>query len=366
MLENGKISRFQLWLLLINFLIGSAIIFIPSAVISIAKQDAWVAMLLLIVIGSLFIILVSTLSKLHFGKTIVGINKEVLGKKLGLIVSFSYVWFYILLSSILLREIGDIMKVITLNDTPLLVINVLMSVLVFYAIYYGLEVYARSNEIFSLVAFIGFLLTMILITPIMEIDRLKPMLDVGANSIIKGMLTTIGFTFGEMAVFFMVIPFVNNTKHLTKILVGSGIIAGLSLFLLVIASILVLDVLEAGSSIFAPITLARLIRVGDFLTRVEIIFYFAFFSTLYIKMCLTFYASVLAFSEIFKLSFYRPVIIPMLIITISLSLILSDSIVEFIDFTSNAWLPLTFIFSFLIPAILLILTLIKKKKKTSR
>ncbi|MGD9677608.1 MAG: endospore germination permease [Vulcanibacillus sp.] len=365
MLENGKISRFQLWLLLINFLIGSAIIFIPSSIISTSKQDAWLSMLLLIFIGSFFIVLVSTLSKLHFGKTIVAINTEVFGKIIGLVVNIFYVWFFILLSAILLREIADIMKVITLNDTPLLVINVLVSILVFYAAFYGLEVYARANEIFSLVAFIGFLLTILLVTPIMEIERLKPIFDEGFKTIIKGMIPAIGFTYGEMAVFFMVIPFVNNKKHLTKILLSSGLIAGLSLLLIVVTSILVLDVPESGASIFAPITLARLIRVGDFLSRVEIIFYFTFFSTLYIKLCLTFYAGVLAVSEVFKLSFYRPVIIPMLIIVISLSLLITDSIIEFLDFSSNSWLPFTLISSFVIPIILLILTLIKKKKTSS-
>ncbi len=366
MLENGKINRYQLFLLLINFLLGSALIHIPSKVIGIAKQDVWISMLLLIVIGSLFIVLTSTLSKLYFGKTIIGINKEILGKKLGLIINLLYIMYFITLASILLREITDIIKVITLNETPIVVICIQVAVLVFFATYYGLEVIARSNEIYSILAFIGFFFTVLLLVPIMELDRLQPIIGNGFKPIVKGVFPLLGFTYGEMAIFFMIIPYVNNKKHLTKILIGSGVVASLTLLLLILSSILVLDINEAESSIFAPISIARLINIGDFFSRVEVVFNFTYFATVFIKLCLCFYAGVLAFSEVSKLSFYRPVIIPLLIIVISLSELLFSNIVEFLDFTSNSWLPYTLVFTFGIPIILLILTFVKKKKKPSR
>ncbi|MFZ5646678.1 MAG: GerAB/ArcD/ProY family transporter [Bacillota bacterium] len=49
--EEGKISGSQELLLMLNFLLASAFIIIPSAVVNGTKQDGWMAVILATVTG---------------------------------------------------------------------------------------------------------------------------------------------------------------------------------------------------------------------------------------------------------------------------------------------------------------------------
>lgn len=360
--ENGVINRYQLWLLITNFQIGSALLFIPGKIVGEAKQDGWISLLLATAIGTLFMILTVTLIHRHDRQTIVEISYSLLGKPIGFLIGMMYAWFYLHLAAILLREMGDMVKSTILNITPLFVIILMIAILVFWATYHGLEVIARSTELFFPIGLIGFLLSNLLVIPLMKSENILPVMAEGVTPIIKGAFPVIGFTFAEMSIFFMVIPFVNNHKKLLKLTISSGIVAGLSLTVMVVTTILVLGVNAAGVSIFAPLTVVRLIDLGDFLTRVETIMSITYFFTIIVKMSLSFYAGVLATAQTFHLSDYRAILTPLIIIVVSLSIIISESIIEFLDYASHAWTPYALIFSLVIPLLLLSISYIKGKK----
>ncbi len=102
-------------------------------------------------------------------------------------------------------------------------------------------------------AFIGFWLTFFLVIPRMEWNNLLPVFSIGIKPILKGSLIIQGLTYAEMAVFLMIMPFLNQRKHLTKIMVSGGIVAGFSLLVIFLSSILVLGAHVAGISIFPPL-----------------------------------------------------------------------------------------------------------------
>lgn len=362
MIENGIINRYQLWLLITNFQIGSALLFIPGKITEEVKQDGWISLLLATAVGTLFIILTVTLIHRHDNQTIVEISQSILGKPIGFLVGIMYAWFYLHLAAILLREMGDMVKSTILNITPLFAIILMIAILVFLATYHGLEVIARSTELFSPFAFTGFLLSIFLVIPLMKLENLLPVMAEGVRPIIIGALPILGFTFAEMSIFFMIIPFINNHKNLLRLTLSSGIVAGLSLTVMVVTTILVLGVYAAELSIFAPLNVVRLIDLGDFLTRVETIISLTYFFTIIVKMSLSFYAGVLAAAQTFHLPDYRTIITPLIIIVVSLSLIISESIIEFLDYASHAWTPYVLVFSLIIPLLLLGISYIKGKK----
>jgi len=362
MVEKRIINRFQLWLLIVNFQIGSALIFTPSKAVGEAKQDGWISLIAVILIGSLFILLTVTLSNRHQYQSIVDISKTLFGKSIGFIVGIMYAWFYIHLAAILLREMGDMMKGTTLPETPLLVLIAMYAFIIYLATFYGVETIARLTELFAPYAFIGLWLTILLVIPLMKLERVQPILSEGLKPILKGAFPVVGFTFAEMAIFFMILPFVNNRKNLVKIVISGGIAASFTLLVMVLASIMVLGVRATGFSIFAPINVARLINVGDFLTRVEILINMSYVITIFIKVTVTFYAGVIATAQVFNLSSYRSITLPLVIIIISLSLVLSEGIVEFLDYTSTAWTPYAMFFSLVLPLFLLIISLIRGKQ----
>jgi len=360
MFANSLINKFQFCLLVINFTIGSALLLIPPAVVGQSKQDAWISMLLAIVIGTIIIFILSTLAIKHPGKTIVQISETLLGKYAGKFVGLLYAWFYLHLSALVIRNLTDFLKVFMI-DTPIEVFNIMLGILIFFAIKYGLEVIARSNEIYSIMAFGGIFFTLIFVIPLMDIENIKPILAEGLKPVISGSLPAIGFPYAELVVFLMILPSVNNKQNIRRVFILGGVLGGLVLFFSIIGSLLVLGEAVTSISVYPTYNMARLINIGDFLTRVEAFISLSFFIIVFVKIVVTFYASILAVTQVFNLADYRPLTVPYIIIALALSVLLNENIVEVIDFASTTWMPYAMVFGFSFPLFLLLLTYIKNR-----
>lgn len=364
MFANGAINKFQFCLLVINFTIGSALLLIPSAVVTHSKHDAWISMILAMLVGSIIIFILGTLASKYPDKTIIQITETLLGKYVGKFVGLLYAWFYLHLAALVIRNLTDFLKVFMI-DTPIEVFNIMIGILMFFAIKYGLEVIARSNEIYTIMAFIGVFFTFLLVIPLMDIDNIKPILAHGIKPVLSGSLPAIGFPYAELVVFLMIIPAVNNKRHLKKIFILGGILGGIVLFFSIIGSILVLGEAATSISVYPTYNMARLINVGDFLTRVEAFISLSFFIIVFVKIIIAFYASILAVTQVFNMEDFRPLTIPYIIISLTLSVLLNENIVEVINFASSTWTPYAMVFGFLFPLFLLLLTFIKKDKHTN-
>lgn len=362
--NNVFINKLQLCLLVMNFTIGSALLLIPPAIVSQSKQDAWISMLFAILIGSIIIILLGTLALKHPDKTLIQISETLLGKYVGKLIGLLYAWFYLHLAALVIRNLVDFLEVFMI-DTPVEAFNIMIGLLMFFAIKYGLEVIARSNEVYTLLAFGGILFTFILVIPLMDINNIKPILAEGFKPVISGSLPAIGFPYAELVVFSMILPSVNNKQNLRKVFILGGVLGGIVLFFSILSSLLVLGEAATSISIYPTYNMARLINIGEFLTRVEAFISLSFFIIVFVKIIITFYASILAISQVFNLSDYRPLTVPYLVIVLALSVILNENIVEVITFASTTWTPYAMVFGFVIPLFLLLLTYIKNRKTNS-
>jgi len=365
MLENGKISRFQLWLLVINFVVGSALLIIPSITVSQAKQAGWIAMLIAIIVGSIFAYIMVSLANHYPNQTIVEIAQTLLGKKLGIIIGLMYAWYFLHIAVLVMEDAGDFITASIMPNTPKVVFSIMAAILVYMATYHGIEVIGRTNELIAPIAAIGVWLTIILLIPKMKIEKAMPIFSDGIAPLIKGSYPLLGFPFSEMVIFLMIIPYVHNRENIKRFFIGGGVIAGISLLFVILSSVLVLNVRPTEMSIYPTFNMARLIEIGDFLTRVEIFIALSFVITIFIKMVVSFYASVLAIAQIFELQDYRPIIAPLLIIVVTFSITLNKSIVEVIDIASTTNTPYSLLFGLVIPSILLVIAYFKKNKNTT-
>lgn len=97
MIENGKISPLQFGIVVFMFALGSTALLIPAILVSIAKQDAWISVLLIIGTVILFISLWIRLYKKFSNENIIQYSERILGKWLGKMVGMIYVWFFYIL-----------------------------------------------------------------------------------------------------------------------------------------------------------------------------------------------------------------------------------------------------------------------------
>ncbi|MGE7766691.1 GerAB/ArcD/ProY family transporter [Peribacillus sp. NPDC096540] len=362
MLEKGKIGSRQLTILVILYTIGDSILVIPTIVASEAKQNGWVSGIFSVAIAPLLVVfLYDALRKCYPDLTLVEYSQKILGKWLGIAISLLFISYFFITTATYLREIGDFMTSQIMPETPIQVIMFLFMSIVLMAARLGLEPLARSAEI--LFPFVVILLSslMILLLPEIKIQNLQPVWEGGLKPVIRGSIPFIVFPFIEPVAVLMILPFVSQKDRIRKSLFVGQLLAGSVLIIITMLAILVLGVDVTASEIYPSYKLAKKINIANFLQRLEAILAIIWFITIFIRVSLFFYVTVLGLAQTLKLQDYRPLVFPFGMILIVFTLIMAPNIVYYSNFISDIWPFYAMTFGFLLPLLLLTIAKIQKK-----
>ena len=336
MLEKGKISPNQIMWLLTSFTLGSAILLIPSSVTIYARQDAWLAMLLATLAGLGIIMLYTNLALKFPGQNFMQYSEVILGRNLGKIAGLIVIFVAMYLGSLVVRDFGSFIKATILPQTPMVVINAVIFLLVIMSVRSGLEVFARVNNIIAPCLIILLLFLTVLALPEMDVRKILPLVENGYKPVIRGAQIPIGFPFSETVLFAMIIPYVSGPGEVKKYLLAGGLVGGLLLTLVILRTLMVLGA-EATSMLWYPVLEAtRMINLFDFLQRIEALIIINWIGFGYAKITICFYAFVLGLAQWLNLRDYKPLVFPSGVLMLALSLIIFDNYVEAIAFI-NVW-----------------------------
>jgi spore germination protein KB len=232
-MEKENISLSQLLTLLINFLLGSAIV---VGVGGTAKNDAWLALLLGGLIG-MGIITVNHFFILRFpDKNLFQMYEYAIGRKISIFFTYMYIICFLYISCRVIRDFGELMATAILPNTPIEMMSLTFCLLMGYIMYLGIEVLARTSEVFTPYLF-GFLLLLAIFlfaSGSVELKNVQPILGEGIMPVIKTAFTElVFFPFGEMIAFGVIYASLTNKKYSLRVsLMG----VGLATFLLSVSS----------------------------------------------------------------------------------------------------------------------------------
>lgn len=362
MIEQGKIGFRQFTVITVLFTIGSSILIAPSGLALEAKQDAWLAASLGLIFGLLLVTLYNRLGTRFSQMTLVAYSQEILGKWIGITVSFFYFCFFFILAALVLRNIGDFIATQVLVRTPIQFIHVFFLGVVILGVRNGLETFARTAEIFLPWVLIFFFLMVVLLPPQMEFKQVLPVFGYGIKPILRAAVPFVGTPYFELVVFLMFFPFISNAKKVGKAFLAGVCFGGLLLIIISLLSILVLGTELTAKHMYPSYSLAKKISIGSFLERLEVIMAGIWFITIYFKLTICFYASTTTFAELLRLKDARQLYLPFGMIMIILSIIAYPNAAYFITFASKIWVFYSATFGLLIPILLLSVAMIRNKK----
>lgn len=361
--QQEKISVTQFMVITILFTIGSAILVIPSSLAAESKQDAPIAVILAIGLGMFLIMLYNTLVSFHPEMSLVQIIEHLLGRWIGSIISFTIVFFLFYNASALLTYIGNFVTTQLMPETPIESIIILFIMVVVMGIRYGLEVIARSAEILWFWFLLLFILLVISITPQIDSKNIQPVFEADVKSIIKSIIDFLSFTFIPLITLLMIFPVhVNQWKSARKAFMIGSLIGGIILFIIVLLSILVLGSDQTARQLYPSYLIAKKINIGNFIQRIEVIIAVMWFISLYLKMMLYLYGSIIAFAQLLKIKNYRPLTLPFGIIMIPATLVFHPDVVHLQTFDTKTWPPYGLTYGLFLPLLLLGVAFIRKKQ----
>ena len=164
MIERGKISRASQMAIMMNqAILATVLLLVPAISAKHAKQDIWLSPIWASLIGFLAVFLAYKLNKLYPKETLIEYCELILGKVLGKIIGAVYLFFYLHITGIIVREYGEFVSGNFLPHTPMLFIFGTMVLLCSLAVYGGLEVIGRCAEIILPVILVFYLIMCIML-----------------------------------------------------------------------------------------------------------------------------------------------------------------------------------------------------------
>lgn len=360
-MEKEIISSRQFMIITLLFSIGTAILIIPANIASEAKQDAWIAASIGVAISLLLVKLYISLGKRTPNLTFIEANEKILGRIFGKFTAIGFILLTFLSSGELLYFIGIFMKTEVMPETPTMAFALLFSIIIVYAAFLGIEVFARSAEILFPFFILIFIVFAVCITPQISFDNVQPILETPKKSISFSIIRFMSIFSFPLVVLLMLFPStVDVQKSAQKGFYIGAIIGGIVLIIIITLCILVLGPSNTASRTFPSYALAQRISIGNFLQRIEIIMAGMWIVSIYIRTFMYFYASVIGVAQLCKIQDHRPLILPFGLLMIGLSQIIHPNIVHSNVYNNEIWPIFSAIFTVILPLTLLIIAKIRK------
>ncbi|UJF34378.1 GerAB/ArcD/ProY family transporter [Paenibacillus hexagrammi] len=288
----GMISKHQLAMAIVLFQIGSTPLF---ALGSEAKQDSWIAMIVASLAGLLLLYLFLYIQNRASVLPFMDLLRYAFGRIAGTVCGALFVLYFAYESMRNVRDFGEITAVTLLNDTPQLVIMLIIVLLASYALAMGIETICRVIEILTPIAVCSYtaLLILILSSKLINVSRVQPILEHGMTPVLKTAFPDlVSFPFGQMMIFLLLWPLISDKTGLARISVISYLSVAAFLIVMNMVNLTVLGPTLVGASTLPFLQTVQLIQVGDILERLDVFVTLLLFLGLFIKMTLFYWAAV--------------------------------------------------------------------------
>ncbi|NLS45226.1 MAG: endospore germination permease [Firmicutes bacterium] len=347
-----KISNRQL--LFIVFIIRATLIIatLPVLTTGHAAQNAWISSIITMIASIVVIIAISALS-LKFPKmTIIEYSKVLLGKTGGTIMSLGFLWLFLHIAATDTRIYSEVLADGFLTSTPLVVTAGTIVAVSALAVYLGIEVIGRAADVLMPVIISFFVLSIVASLSLFDLKNLEPVFAGGITPVISGTVTPIGISVQFLSLG-LLIPTLTEPEKAVSTSAVAAFLAGLAL---IVTSVIVVGALGerlSSSAIFPLFKTSRSTVFTRFLERLEAPGIAAWGLGLFIDVSTFLYCGSKGLSEVLGVEDYRPLVIPMAVIWITLSLHTYDDLFELLRlFRPETFFPYVSIVGF-IPVLIL-------------
>jgi len=358
-IEKERISSTQLIFLIIGLAESETL---TSAFISgITKQNTWIVWLIGFVIILFMLFIYTSLNNKFPRKSLIEINDLVYGHFLGKIISILYIMYFLYIVAANFRFIADFFSIYLFPQTDIAIFIIGVLIVSMYALKKGLEVIARSAIVIAILAVIVDITITILTLEYFRITNFLPVFQINLKEFVQGINLMVAIPIGEIIVFLMIFPCVNDVNQVKKSAFLGCIIGNIFFLMIILRNISVLGNIEA-IHVLPSYQVARIINVGDIITRMEVLIAIILLFDEFLKICIFYYATAVSTAQIFKLKDYKILVIPIGIISVVFSISMFNSAVEHLYYASSIYPIYTLLFIIIFPVLSFIIASIRKHR----
>lgn len=290
----------------------------PRLAVESAGSAVWLFTIFISFLAFLLFMVIQKLYKPFAGKSILEVAELAGGRPGRIITGLAFMFYLGWVTAVYLRTFSENMKLVALTTSPLSFVELFFLSCMIAGAYFGIEAISRFHALAVPAVAVGFLLIMLGVTNKIDLSRLAPILGIGLDRIFLAGSLRVSI-FSEFMLLFLLYPFLKTHKHMKT----SGYWAlGLSSFFLTLSAIVYVSVFPFPVALERTIPIfhiARLIKLGRFVQRVEAVFVLIWAAAALLYVTVNFYFILHIFQKTFGLEHYKPLIIPFAILIMNIS-----------------------------------------------
>ncbi|CAH1209028.1 Spore germination protein YndE [Paenibacillus plantiphilus] len=317
MIEKGKVGAVQLCMIMYPTIIATAILSLPAMAAEKAGRDMWLTPVWAMLAGAAGLLIAIQLNKMYPKETIIEYCDRILGRVFGKLVGFLYLFFYIHISSIILKEYGNFIIGNFYFKTPMLVIVSSFALLCIFTARGGVEVVARTASLVTPIAFIVLVAVLVLIIPDLQPTNMLPIFEHGILPSMKGSFTVQAW-YSEFFILSFLLPYMHKREEGMKAGAFTLVAVMLTLVFVNLVSLMLMGV-DTKYYNYPLIGVARTISVAGFFQHLESLIMVLWVAGTFVKLSMFLYACTIGTSQWIGLSQYRIMALPVGFLVVLLS-----------------------------------------------
>lgn len=344
--------------LIVITMISMLFLHYPVLAISWGGPATWQLVLLVLPCGLILLWLYTKLATRFPGESLVQMAEAATGRFIGSLLMLGVlVWLYGHLT-LNLRDFTETFKTTLLPMTPISIISVLLIICAASAAWTGLEGLARVSQLLFAPIYLMIALVVLLNLPRVDAAQYFPFWGFGLKRTAMGALAYLPML-SELILLLILGQVFRSARIFRQI--GSTaliiyILTGLGMVLLLVG---LFGSPDAQINPFALFSVARLISIGRWVERIEVVMIAFWVLSACIRIALLLYAACLHLAQILRIPNHRPLILPLLLIAQALAILPEDFAV--VLRTDQFWMQTTGAVVLVVPLLILVVAVMRRK-----
>jgi len=360
-MRRSKLGTVEAIMLILSVVITHTVLSLPKTLIDITKSATILNIIYVTAIVLAFVFLICRLFKRFPGMDLIDVSEILGGKVFKRIVGGIFIAYFIVSSSILLRNFCESLKIIDYPSTN--IIFIILFMLIAISIVNQLEFNSnfKTNLIITPIVLFSILFLFLANFKHFTPQRIFPLLGDGP---FQTFITGLGniSAFAGIVFLYFIPPLLKEPKKLRKIAITSVIISAIYLILAVSIILFMFVFFQNADEIMPLYSAAAYIEFGPFFQRLDSLFLLIW------TLSFTCYLSIIAkfciyiFTKISNIKETKPIVYPFSFIILAIALIPKNyAVSKFYETNIYPYVAIGFVF--LLGISILLIAYFKKRKK---
>lgn len=314
---------------LVLFIFGSSVVL---GVTSTAQQDSWLSLLLAWVMVLPLLLVYARIMRLFPETDLYDIFEILFGKVFGKIFVVLITWYALHLCSAVLRNFTEFLQIVAMPETPQLPMMLSIILVTFYLAKSGTNILGKWSLIMFIIVTLTVFFTIFMAMMDLKYENLTPVLESGLQKIASGAFQIVTFPFAETVLFLCIAGAVSKQASSYKLYIFASLAGGGILLLVIIRNITILGPAMINASYFPSYTAARILHIGNFISRIEGSITMNFLLAGITKITLCLIAASKGIAKVFAIEDHKQMLMPTSMLVVALCAIVYKSTMEMFGF----------------------------------